>query len=383
MSSTTTLQCPQCGAPIDPSGADSESLGCKACGALLAPAAGGQPLKATAPARSRSFRISFFGILLCVLFLLMAAFSVGAGLMAVRTAEERTRAKENFANALAGIDQVMLTVCTSSKLKGAAHDAERDELLGSLLQYYEGFVAKHASDRKMHPQLMTAYLHIAVIKAKRGSIDAPTALRQANDCILAMTADKVDPDLYPNLQAASWKLTVPQDWITLKGEDAKDLRNHATRLILVLEFLSTSLTALSQEHPQTLGFRDDFAATRRVVAFLYTLIGQNGPALKNWLTVRDEMEKLVSQLPANADYKNRLAESLLAAGRIQRTSSDKDAAIASFQRAVEVREQLASGNPDDKTLQVDLKVAKRELEKLKPAQAAGDNAPPPAQPSGA
>jgi hypothetical protein len=229
---------------------------------------------------------------------------------------------------------------------------------------------------------MTSYLHIATIKAKRGSLDAPTALRQANDCLLGMKADKFDADQYPSFQAASWRLTVPQDWITLKGPDAKEIGDHARRLVLVIEFISSSLKDLSQEHPQAIGFRDDYAATRRVVAFLFTLIGQNSQALTNWLLVRDTMEKLVSEQPANADYKNRLAESLLAAGRIQRTT-DKDAAIASFQRAVEVREQLASANPDDKTLQTDVKVAKRELEKLKPAQAADKSAPPPAQPSGA
>ncbi len=81
------MQCPKCQSPIEASPGGGGPLVCKTCGTSVAPTAVSSP--------SRGLLRRFFAPLL---ILLLAAFSAGATVMALRTADERTRAKEELAD---------------------------------------------------------------------------------------------------------------------------------------------------------------------------------------------------------------------------------------------------------------------------------------------
>ncbi len=370
MSSTTTLQCPECHSPIEGLHDATGPIECKSCGASI-------PSGTAKPEAARSkFRISLGMILVSLVIVLLAAFTAGAALMAVRTAEERTKAKQEFAAAAAGLDQLTLLVCTSNELKGPNHDAERNALAKSLLDYYQGFTSKFELDRLMWSDVTAAHYRTAALKVKMGSNESVSSLVKATNLITAMRKAKFPPESFPSAQAGLFKLVTPAEWLKLQGPEAADMRTHLTALLVSMELYKGVLRDCDKDYPESSVFRDDLAASRRLVALINAITQiRNKEALTAWLEVRDLMTQLAREQPGNADYKSRLAESLTGAARLQRTLGDKDTAIASYEQAVQLREELAAANPEDKTAATDLKIVKRELEKLKPATA---SAPAPA-----
>jgi hypothetical protein len=124
------------------------------------------------------------------------------------------------------------------------------------------------------------------------------------------------------------------------------------------------LEALAIKHPETAVFRDDQAGLLRISGTLQTLVPERRAfAGEAWKSARDLLEGLVREQPTNVDYQVRLVEALTALSNIQR-QENKDEAIANLKRAVEVREQMAQANPEDKDLASELAKAKSALAKL-------------------
>ena len=106
------------------------------------------------------------------------------------------------------------------------------------------------------------------------------------------------------------------------------------------------------------------------------------------------LETLVRDAPDNADFKTRLAETLTTLANLQKAANENDQAIASFDRAIQMREQLAAAEPSNQSLAQNVTIARRQLDRLKAApaakpappkeapapEAAGAEAAPPAAP---
>jgi len=175
-----------------------------------------------------------------------------------------------------------------------------------------------------------------------------------------------DPNTFPSLQDSALKLTTPIEWFMVKGAD----RAYQMQLVVALNRAKGTYENLSNKHPASIPFRDNYSALLKGSALIQSQMPNGKEAsLDAWLKARDILEALVREQPNNVDYQARLAESLLNAARGQK---DKDAqqATANLERAVEVREQMLAAKPDDKQLQQDLNSAKRELERMATAKKA-------------
>ncbi len=332
-----------------------------------------RPSSTSAPARSR------IGLLfVSLLFVVMATISAGSTYVALRMAEERTRALNDYQQTSKAFEQVVIAVCSNTELKGSKMEPVRQALLKPALEYYEQYLKTHKGDERDLPQVASAQFHVAGLQAKLGQQESVDSLRQGLVYLNALIKSDADADVYPDVQTPILKMAAPSEWLNPKNGGG-DFQTRGMGVALTLVGTVSVLDDAAKKHPQSVGIRDDQAAFLKASSNLMSMAGRRQMSLDYWIRARDILEQLVREQPANTDYKARLAESLTSAGRIQKATKDNDAAITSYQRAVEIREQLAAAKPDDKSAQEDLTVAKRELEKLKPAPPAEKDAAQPAE----
>jgi tetratricopeptide (TPR) repeat protein len=311
-----------------------------------------------------------------LVIVVLATISVASTFVAVRATEARKRALDDLASASKAIDRAAIVATSHKDLKGLKMDPLRKELLQPALEYYQGYVAAHAGDKQLSPEVAKAHFFVAGIQAKQGSMKSVPALNQGVTYLDKMHKAKMDPETFPSLQDTAMKLAPPNEWMILKGAAFSDMRTHGTKLFFALSGAIMTFEDLNKAYPQAVRPRDELSAMLKYSAMMRSSLGQRNQAINNWLAAQRLLETLVRDQPANDAYKARLAEALVGAGRLQKAAKDTAAAIESYQRAVEVREQLAAAKPDDKTLADELAAAKTELEKLKAAAPAAKESAP-------
>lgn len=304
-------------------------------------------------------------ILLTFLLVATTTLAVGSTYVAMRASEERSRAREELAAALRAIDQYTAAVLTNSKLKGA--EPARKELLAPSLDYYENFVKTYAKDKSLMPELASAEFHIAALQAKLGTKKSVEAMKEGVSYLRQLKDTSTEPDKYPRLQDCALRLVPPLEWAVLKEGTPAEGEIHQGSLFFTVQGAMAAITELNQKYPQAVGFRDDLAALNRITALFMSARNRRPQALQSLLKSRDMLESLVKDEPANVDFKSRLGECVFATARIQKAEGENDKAVASYERAVDIRQQLADAAPDDQTLKQDLATTKRELERLKAA----------------
>jgi hypothetical protein len=300
-------------------------------------------------------------ILLSLLVVALGTLAVGSTIVAMRAIAERDKAKQDFAKATRGLDATIEVVAANTK-------PVKKELLQPALDYYQQFAQSHADDKTMLAELASARFHTAALHAKLGSKEGVAAMTAGLNNFEQLTKDETaDPATFPSLQDSALKVATPVEWFMVKGAD----QAYGMQLMMGINRATTAYEGLSKKYPTSVSFRDNYSALLKGSALLQGQL-PNGRerSLASWLKARDVLETLIRDQPANTDFQTRLAESLLNAGRMQKSAKEIELAQANFKRAVEVREQMAAAEPDNKTFQQDLNAAKRELDRAKPTEAA-------------
>ncbi len=304
--------------------------------------------------------ISMASVLLSLLVVALATVAVGSTVVAMRAAEQRDRAKQDLTQASAGFDDLVVAVATTVK-------PPRKELLQPAVDYYQKYIQAHSGDKKMLPELASARFHLAALQAKLGSKEGVAAMAQGLADLDEIAKDEnLDPAAFPSLQDCALKVATPVEWFMVKGAD----QSYGVQLVMSIARAKATYANMSKRYPSDVTLRDNHAALLKGTALIQGQMPDGRKkSLQSWLETRDVLETLVRDQPAVQDYQVRLVESLTNAARIQKTDKEIEKAMANMQRAVAVREQMAAAEPDNKTLQQELTTAKRELERMKPADA--------------
>ena len=326
------------------------------------------PLESTA-----SHRVAHRGgILVTVLVTLLLVgtitLSVLSTLVALRTAKERDEAKDDFIHASAAVDRLTESALGSAKLKSA--EPARQELLRPSLDYYEKFIAAHAKDPQPSPELASAQFHAAALYAKAGSANSVDAMAAGLNILKKLKDTNTDPASYPSLQNSALRLVPPTEWAQLKEGTSEQRQAHGGKLFITVQMAGSTFEDLSKKYPQSIGFRDDLAAIRNIVALFMNFQRRPDQEMRSRMMTRDVLETLVRNAPDNADFKTRLAETLTTLANLQKAANENDQAIASFDRAIQMREQLAAAEPSNQSLAQNVTIARRQLDRLKAAPAA-------------
>ncbi len=217
-----------------------------------------------------------------------------------------------------------MAICNSSQTKGPGHKSARAELLRPVLAYYQGFLAKHAGDKKMLPQVCAAQFRVAALQAKSGSLDCIGSLTKAFDYLAEIRAAKLGPESYPNLQAVAFRFVTPNEWVPVKSFD--EARTYGVGLFISLQGAISLGQQLAFQNPQVDTFHENVAGLDKISATLQAMIpNREAQSLAAWVDARNHLEILLHDRPQDADAKNRLIESLVAAAKLQRVARDNDA----------------------------------------------------------
>ena len=223
---------------------------------------------------------------------------------------------------------------------------------------------------KPSPELASAQFHAAALYAKAGSANSVDAMAAGLNILKKLNETNTDPALYPSLQNSALRLVPPTEWAQLKEGTAEQRQAHGGKLFITVQIAGTTFEDLSKKYPQSIGFRDDLAAIRNIVAPFMNFQRRADQEMRSRMMMRDVLETLVRDAPDNADFKTRLAETLTTLANLQKAANENDQAIASFDRAIQLREQLATAEPDNQSLAQNVTIAKRQLDRLKAAPAA-------------
>jgi hypothetical protein len=304
--------------------------------------------------------MSLLTVLLSLLVVALTTIAVGSTVVAMRAADQRDRAKQDFAQASEGFDELVVAVATTVK-------PPRKELLQSAMDYYQAFIQAHAKDKQMLPEVASARFHLAALHAKLGSKEGVASMQLGLADLDEIAKDEnLDPTTFPSLQDCALKVATPVEWFMVKDAD----NSYQAGLVMSIARAKTTYEKMSKKYPADANLRNNYAALLKGTALIQgQQPGGRKKSLESWLQTRDVLETLVRDQPAVRDYQVRLVESLTNAARAQKTEKEFDQATANMQRAVAVREQMAAAEPDNKTLQQELTTAKRELERMKPAEA--------------
>jgi hypothetical protein len=321
------------------------------------------PIAAASKSAPRPARRRRGGFLIALLLIGTATLAVGSTLVAMRAIDERDKAQADLANLSHAYGELTAAVASMKPAK--------KEVLQPVADYYQRYIQTHSGDAKITPALITAKLHLAALQVKLGSKEGVTYLAQAMTDLNGLAKDPdLDPQTIPSLQGCTLRVAAPIEWAMVKGAD----QAYYLGLMMAINNANGNYQRLSHDFPAVTSLRDDFSATLKVLALLQSQIAPDR-ALPMWVQGIPVNESLVKDQPQNADYNARLIECLVNAARLQK-DKERDQAVANLKRAVEVRQQLASAAPDDKTLQKELAKLKTELEKLEAAPPPAAEAPP-------
>lgn len=297
------------------------------------------------------------GFLTALLLIGTATLAVGSTLVAMRAIDERDKAQADLADLSQAYGQLTAAVASIKPAK--------KEVLQPVADYYQRYIQSHSGGAKPTPELIRAKLHMAAVQVKLGSKEGVTYLAQGMSDLGVLAKEEnvasLDPLTVPSLQECTLKIAAPIEWAMVKGAD----QTYGIQMLMAIQSASNNYQKLSLRFPDVIALRDDLSATLKVLALINAQLSPKR-ALPYWDQSIVVNEELFKAQPQNADFGARLVESLVNTSRMQK-DSQRDQALANLKRAVEVRQQLASAAPDDKTLQKELDKLKTELAKLEAA----------------
>jgi len=332
--------------------------------------------------------ISLVAILVSIVIVLLATAATLSTLVARRAIAERDRATEDFEKAFGTIDEIVRAAAASNDLKGFKMMATRESLLNPALNYYQAYAQAHLNDDPPIPAVVDAQLHAAGLQAKLGSMKSTDSITQSMQYYGKLNKAKVDPETYPSMIGTTMKIAQPSDWMVLKG---RRLRRSAEAWIQAADGdqhggrdFPRYLQGFSSSDPPSRGPGGPAGGLGHAARAVPPRQGSTRPGHSSDCGHGDPGPRSAGrggiQEPVGPDLGQRRATA--------ENTKDIPAAKASYQKAIEIREQQIAASPDDKALASELETAKTELAKLPaveqaaaPAEPAAEGAPADAAPA--
>ncbi|MGD9723235.1 MAG: hypothetical protein AB7O59_18620 [Pirellulales bacterium] len=339
------------------------------------------PVRPERPRRSRAAgaapesrrAISLATVLLSLVFVVLATVAGASTFVAIRATEARKKAAEDFQRASQIVEQCALSSAKTEGLQGFKMSKTREALLKPLLAYYEAYAAAHANDAVPSAEVAEAHFRIAGLQAKLGSMKSVPALGAGLIYLRKMDQAGIDPETFPSAEECAMGIAAPQEWMQLKGASFKEMAQHGGKMLITMAQGTVTFREILRNHPTAVKPREELATFLKYAAAIQEFARRRQQALAQWTQARDVLDSLLREQPGNSQYKSRLAEAQAAMGKLQKEQKNADEALQSYERALALREELASSAPDDKALAADVEAVKKELDKLRaeaPAMAA-------------
>jgi tetratricopeptide (TPR) repeat protein len=312
---------------------------------------------------------------------------------------QKKLAEDNLRKARVAVDDLLTRIGESKVLTVAGMQPLRKELLESALQYYRGFLEQRSDDLAVQKDLATAYTRVAKITEEISSKEKALEAYQQALAIRKKLSERESNDLevqaevafhhqaigrlqkelgeldaaLGSLQQASTILrkVIPQSREKLEllngfANIYNDIGNLYVRKNELLEAMSYYTAALklqrqlveeNPKHPKIVQLKYVLANQLNQMGRLHQDIGLFADAFRLHGEALALLKELVAANPRpelSNDLRRALADSHESLGDVHFRNDRLADALASYQRALPIREQLAQSNPTVTGYQSDL-----------------------------
>jgi serine/threonine-protein kinase len=246
--------------------------------------------------------------------------------------QARNRAEESFLQARATVDKYFTNVSENRLLNVPGLQPLREELLGSALEYYEGFVEQRGDDPSVRAELAKTFYHIGRIKSQLRSKEEA---REALDKARAIQAELVEQGNAAADLRAAWADTYNAlgDLALQLGDDQEALARFQTALAIRQELVA--------EHPDDDQFRRKLANSHGNVALLHSRLGASEKAESEYEQASKLRESLARANPNSDQFGRDLALGYYNFALYQRANGKLRVALDQLKLAADVYGKLA------------------------------------------
>ncbi len=297
---------------------------------------------------------------------------------------QRQRAEDNFTAARKAVDDSFTKISENQLLQVPGMQPLRRDLLQSALTFYQGFLKEHGDDPALRGELAAAYLRVGTIRGELGEWnealkvrdqgvalyqalwkDAPESVEWQNglaqcyltqgryDEAIALWEKLIQPG-QPRFQKELGETYNGRGSVSLtSGKFGESLQDYQHAL--------TIRELLVRLQPDDAGALYDLSQTLNNIGVLLDRNGRLTESLALYYRAAEYGGEAFTRAPHTIGYGTSLALYHSNAGITERRLGHADAAVAAYERGLEVRRKLVRDNPAVPSLHATLLMAYREL----------------------
>ncbi|MBI3412222.1 MAG: serine/threonine protein kinase [Planctomycetes bacterium] len=248
-----------------------------------------------------------------------------------RLTVQRNRANENFALAMAAVDQFLTQVSEHPVLKEHAFEELRGDLLHGAVAFLQKFVDIEGTDPALVAEQGRACMRLALIqKMLENRHDAIALNQKALELFAGLGRVQEVPALQRDLG------TVHQRLGNLYAED-----KNRDRALTELQIALSVRRSLAELRDCTVLDKVQLARTWISLGFLYTGAGEEAPARASYQAALDTLQPVAAANPKDLGVQDALAQAHYSlAAALRRLSHDPKEAREHFEQAIAIWETL-------------------------------------------
>jgi len=337
-----------------------------------------EPIKARPPKLSERTakwarrRATLLGAAAVVLLVALLALAVSSTLLWKKDAETqaaRDRAQSNLRSAMESLDRVYLRVAERRYPQLATLDAADQDLLREVLDYYQRFARENVADPNAKFELAKAHLRVGELRRKLGISGWKESYDASNALLTELVASfKGQPDYrhtLATLYAADDRLEdAARVWDDLAAEYPTQFEYRKgqvyvrTRVRTVRDLAAGAVEMaerLARDFPAMPAARLHLAEGHNHRGTVHWHANRFQDAERDYRAAQELLERLVTESPADDEYKDTLARNSRDLGQtLGENLNNCREAEPYLRRAIELHERLASANPGAPALAVEL-----------------------------
>ena len=264
----------------------------------------------------------------------LIALSIGTLLLGQanrRVHEQRDLARENFQKARQAVDLFLTSVSEEQLLNQPGLEDLRRKLLGSALDYYQGFVQQGGNDPNLRRQLAEAYLRVGEINGELGShAEAIKALDHSLEILEPLRKDAPTDVALATAAARAFQML---GYSYLRNDQAEP-GERAIRSAIA------SLEPLERDHPEVAEYGRRLGRCYDLLGVVGIVTGHDAQYLPNWDQAVDVLERTIARHQKDIEARSFLIKAIYNRSSGLEGLDNFERATQSGRRAVELGRQF-------------------------------------------
>ncbi len=277
----------------------------------------------------------------------LVALSIGTVLLGQanrRVHEQRDLARENFLKARQAVDLFLTNVSEEQLLNQAGLQPLRRKLLGSALDYYQGFVRQGGNDPNLRRQLAEAYARMGEINSVLGQ--HPEAIKSLEQALAILEPLRAAAPADVELAIAPARAYQALAYSQLRNDAAEPGERAARSAIALLE-------PLERDHPEVAEFGRRLGRCYDLLGVVGIVSGHDAQYLPNWDQAIVVLQRTIARHRNDLEARSFLVKALYNRGSGLEGPDNFEGTVQSGRQAVEVGRQFLDHYPENPVILYD------------------------------